>query len=146
MEKYIISIQTFENIIRSLVRLEEEQDLLIERFFSKSSAVERAEMVHLLERYIKQMNQFLSVIEKRDTPERKLPFIIIGCEIEVEDMLNRIHKQLRLVSPLEENIQFGDVSTFSPLGKALLLKGVGSIVKLNSFSGKIKYKIIKISL
>ena len=146
MENYIISIQTFENMIRNLVRLEEEKDILIDHFFSKSSDVERIEMVHMLDDYIKQMNQLLCVVNKSNTLDRKLPFAIIGCEIEVEDMFNLLNKKLRLISPLEKTIQFGDVSIFSPLGKALLLTRIGDIVKLNIRSGRIKYRIMNIYL
>ncbi|HBX22579.1 MAG TPA: transcription elongation factor GreAB [Desulfotomaculum sp.] len=146
MDKYIISIQTFENIIKNLVKLEEEQDILIDQFFSKSSHVERTEMACLLEEYIKQINQLLCVVDKRNTADKKLPFIIIGCEIEVEDMCNQIFKHFKLVSPLEESIKFGDVSIFSPLGKALLLKKVGDIVDLNISFSNIKYKILSINL
>jgi len=146
MDRYFISIQSFEKIISNLVKLEEEKDILVEQFFPKSNSVERDEMVYLLERYIEQMNQLLRVIKKRNTSDRKIPFIIIGCEIEVEDMFNRVFKKLKLVSPLEKSVKFGDVSIFSPLGKALLFKKVGNIVELHISFCRIKYKIISINL
>jgi len=145
MGKYIISIQAFESIIKNLVRLEEERKILTDQFFLEPTT-ERSERIQLLEQYIEQMDQLLSVIDKNITSDRSLPFVAIGCVIEVEDVFNRIRHEFRLVSPFEEGIQFGDVSIFSPLGKALLLKKVGSIIKLNTSAGKVKYKITRINL
>lgn len=147
MGKYVISRPTFENIIKGLVRLEENKDIWIERFFPATkpdTANERVEMIALLERYIEHMNYFLQSVDKGITSSRDFPFIIIGCEIEVLEMFKRRRHQLRLVYPLEESVQAGDVSVFSPLGKALLLKETGSMIELDLPAGKIKYQVISI--
>lgn len=143
MDKYDISIRAFESIIKNLVKLEEEQDIIVECF--AKSAIERAEMIHILENYIKTIDQFLIVANKKLSLDRKLPFATIGSEIEVEEISNQIHHTFRLVSALEERLAYGDVSFLSPLGTALLLKRPGNIVELAICAGKTRYKIISIN-
>ncbi len=143
MGNYDISIQAFESIIKNLVKLEEEQDIVIE-YFAKS-AVERTEIIQIIEKYIKTIDQFIIVANKKFHSDINLPFTTIGCEIEVEDIFNQIRYTYRLIGALEESLTYGDVSFLSPLGKALLLKKTGNIVELNLPTGKTQCKIMSIN-
>ncbi|NLI13236.1 GreA/GreB family elongation factor [Pelotomaculum propionicicum] len=143
MDNYNISIKAFESIIRNLVKLEEEQHIIVE-YFAKSAA-ERSEIVNIIENYIKTIDQFIINSKQNSRHDRKLPFATIGCEIEVENMFNQNRHKFRLISALEENLIYGDVSFLSSLGQTLLLKRPGSIVEVDLPAGRAKCRIISIN-
>jgi transcription elongation GreA/GreB family factor len=142
MNKFIISTRTFENILENLVKLEEEHDLILDQYAGFPG--ERAGISRLVEKYVKEIEHFLKIVAKEDTPGSGLPLVTLGCEVEVEELSTQIRRKLRLVSATEE-IRQGDISIFSALGSALLLKQSGSIVELELPTGKAKYKITGIN-
>ncbi|OPZ75122.1 MAG: transcription elongation factor GreA [Firmicutes bacterium ADurb.Bin456] len=138
MDKFIISIRTFENILENLVKLEEEHDLILDQYAGFPR--ERAGISQLVERYVKGIEHFLQAVDKVDTQSSGLPLVTLGCEVEVEELSTQIRRKIRLVSATDE-IKDGDISIFSAQGNALLLKKTGSIVELELPAGKAKYRI-----
>lgn len=141
MKKISISTHAFESILESLVKLEEERDLILEYYVDPN---DRARISQLIEKYIKTIDHFLGIVERKDTWDNKLPLVTLDCEVEVEDMLTQIRQKLRLVSATDE-IKHGDVSVFSAPGNTLLLNKTGSIVELELPAGKKKCRIIGIN-
>ncbi len=141
MKEYCISTHAFEIILESLVKLEEERDLILEYYFDPN---DRSRISQLIEKYIKTIDHFLGIVAKEDTWDNKLPLVTLDCEVEVEDVLTQTRQKLRLVSTTDE-IKHGDVSIFSAPGNALLLKKTGSIVELELPAGKKKYRITGIN-
>lgn len=132
MKKLSISIHAFESILESLVKLEEERDLILEYYVDPN---DRARISQLIEKYIETIDLFLGIVEREDTWDKKLPLVTLDCEVEVEDILTQVRQKLRLVNATDE-IKHGDVSIFSAPGNALLLKKTGSIVELELPAGK----------
>ena len=84
MKKISISTHAFESILESLVKLEEERDLILEYYVDPN---DRARISQLIEKYIKTIDHFLGIVERKDTWDNKLPLVTLDCEVEVEDML-----------------------------------------------------------
>ena len=141
MKKYSISTHAIENILKSLVRLEEERDLILEYYVDPK---DRARVSQLIEKYIKTIDHFLGIVEKEDTGDNKLPLVTLDCEVKLEDVLTQIRQKLRLVSAIDE-VKHGDISFLSAPGYALLLKKPGNNVELDLPAGKKKYRITGIN-
>ena len=69
-------------------------------------------------------------------------FIEIGCKVTIENK-NKPQKYY-IVGKEEADPRMGRISNESPLGKLLLGKKLGENIELQTPSGKINYKILKI--
>lgn len=78
------------------------------------------------------------IIEKKKQADR----VQIGSTVLV--VSNNKKGKFRIVGSEETNPEQGQISYQSPLGKALLGKSVGAKVKIETPTGKIEYKILKI--
>lgn len=145
LRNVIISKTAFENLVQHLVNIENEKNDLINRLFPRPSK-ERIKFRSLLDNYITGIDYLIkyriSVGEKADN---SFPFIIINCNVEVQDMKTNEKLIFRIASPYT-NMKSNDVSFLSPVGKSLLLKEVGDEVTINTPGGKLKYKIESIKL
>lgn len=70
-------------------------------------------------------------------------FVQLGHNVEIETLENK--KTYRLVGEYEANPKEGRISLKSPIGHNLMGRKVGEEININTPSGKILYKIIKIS-
>ncbi len=98
-----------------------------------------------LEMKIGKLENLLSrakVIENEDMPDGE---VYILSNITVQDLTHNEEIKFTLVSPEEADFEMDKISAASPLGKSLLGKKVGEIVKLDVASGIIEYKITEIS-
>ena len=84
--------------------------------------------------------------DKKQTACDNLPFIIIGSEVEVEELAEHKIYRFRLVNPFNENIGIDDVSFLSPVGNSLMLKRIDDEVTVNVPDGVFRYKIRSIKL
>ncbi len=135
-----ISRRVFESLLKHLVEIEEDKDKLIEDFFPGLSK-EREYFCQYISDYIQHLQDFLINTSKSEIGDNNLPFVTVGCEVEVEELGTSNNNKLRLVRPFQKNVQFGDVSFFSPVGKSFLLKKVGDEVKVNAPDGEFCYLI-----
>ncbi|MDH5796479.1 MAG: transcription elongation factor GreA [Anaplasmataceae bacterium] len=71
-----------------------------------------------------------------------------GFFVEIQDFDddNSAIKKYRIVGEYESDIDNGDLSITSPLGRSLLNKKVGDFAEVNTPSGDKIYKILKISI
>lgn len=72
-------------------------------------------------------------------------FAALGSTIELEKVSDKTQKTYQLVSPEEADIVNNKLSIDSPLGKVVFGKKEGEQVAMQTPSGEIKYKIIKVS-
>jgi len=99
------------------------------------------EAKEFLERKISELNQKIeeAVIIKTSKNINKVQ---IGSIVFVESEKNEL--SFKIVDSEEVDISQGKISYDSPLGKTLLNKSKGSMVQVNTPTGKVEYKIIKI--
>ena len=70
--------------------------------------------------------------------------INVGCKVKVLDMEYDEEMDFQLVGSTEANSLKGKISNESPVGKALLGKQVGDIVKVETPGGEFEYKVLSI--
>lgn len=145
MAKVTLSKATFENLVKHLVEVEEGKNKLLEQYFPEPSK-ERKEFEKLIEDYIRQIDQLIRNVDTSQTADSKVPFVTIGSEVEVQDLIDQEVYKYRIVSPFNSSVKEGDVSYLSPVGKSLLLKKVGDEVEVNAPGGVFRYKIKSIQL
>lgn len=70
--------------------------------------------------------------------------VLFGCSLEVLNSKGK-NMKFQLVSQHEAKAADGKISVNSPLGKALLGKETGDVVKVTAPAGVIEYEILKVS-
>ena len=83
------------------------------------------------------------IIDESDINTDKVSIL---SKVKIENLNLKKEFQYTIVSEEESNLQEGKISIKSPIGMGLLGKKKGDIVSVNVPSGKIKFKIIDISL
>ncbi len=99
-----------------------------------------------LDRRIKQLQQTLAnaeVLVGSNLPPTKVRF---NSLVRVLNLNTGREREFRLVSSLEANAGLGQLSTSSPLGRALLGRQVGDRVEVHAPSGLRVYEILEIRL
>lgn len=139
-KNFEVSEDIFENLVKHLVEVEEQKGKLLDEYFPVPSK-ERDELKKLLDCYIKHIELFIKQARKLETECASLPFVIVGSEVEIQDLSTQEVHHFRLVAPFSMSIGGGDMSFISPVGKALLLKKVGDEVTVNAPAGVFLYKI-----
>ncbi|NLW55124.1 MAG: GreA/GreB family elongation factor [Firmicutes bacterium] len=132
-----------EELIRHLVQVEENGDSFIEDFFPSPSP-EREEVKVTLKQYIKKIEDLLTT-SSLSGAEREFPFVIIGCKVEVKDLVSDETLVFKIISPLGEMPGEHGISPLSPVGKALLLQEKGAQVSVDAPGGTFHYQITSIT-
>ncbi|HEY9073113.1 MAG TPA: transcription elongation factor GreA, partial [Desulfobaccales bacterium] len=99
-----------------------------------------------LDRRIKQLQQTLAnseVLVGSNLPPDKVRF---NSVVKVLNLSSRREQEFKLVSSLESNATLGQLSTSSPLGRALLGRKVGDRVEVHTPSGTKFYQILAIRM
>ncbi len=93
---------------------------------------------------IAELEQILNnaeIIENRDTS-----IISVGSTVLIRNASTGEEKKIKLVSPQEADIFNGKVSIDSPVGRALMEKRVGDVVRVKTNAGLVKYEILGIEI
>ncbi len=110
---------------------------------SENSAYTTArDELSLLEGRIKELEEVITNTEIIEKPIEKSE-ISIGNQVMVE--INSGIENLHVVGEFEADPLNKKLSSTSPIGKALLGKKVGDLIEVEVPTGKIQYKILKIS-
>lgn len=143
--KFTVSIPEFESIIASLVQLEDEHEKVLNEYFPEYSK-ERDAFMDMISDYIQQVDRTLKHVTFSEAPGNTFPFVIIGSQVEIEDIDNNEICQYRIVHPRERDITKDYISFLSPVGMAVLLKKVGDTITVNTPGGVYRYRIRRIML
>ena len=98
----------------------------------------------LFELRISKLEELLSrarIIEKNDLPTDA---VYILSDVTLEDLINGGTVTYRLVSPEEADFEKNKISVTSPIGKAMLKKKIGDIVKVQVPAGSLEYRILDV--
>ncbi len=93
---------------------------------------------------IEEIEQILKYAEVVVEDDVDLGKVSIGCKVRIMDLEFKDEMDFKLVGTTEANSLNGNLSNESPVGKAILGHKVGDTVKVETKSGIIKYKILKI--
>ena len=155
MEKILLTRSGYEKLVRELDLLSRvERPQLVQELLEAaqeggeknpdflSALVQRQR----LDRRIQQLQQTLAnaeVLVGSNLPPNKVRF---NSLVRVRSLNSGREKEFRLVSSLEANVGLGQLSTSSPLGRALLEREVGDRVEVPAPSGLKVYEILEITM
>ena len=97
-----------------------------------------------IEARIEEIEKILKNAEVVVEDEVDLDKISVGCKVKVHDFEFEEDIELKIVGSTEANSLEGKISNESPVGKALLGKQVGDIVKVETPGGEFEYKVLSI--
>ena len=98
-----------------------------------------------LELKIAKLEQTLSrtrIIDSKDLPNDK---VYILSAVTLKDLKTKKTLQYKLVSPEEADFDQNKISVTSPIGKGLMGKKVGDVIKISVPAGLLSYEILEIS-
>jgi transcription elongation factor GreA len=99
----------------------------------------------LFELRISKLEDLLSrarIIDKSDLPKDA---VYILSDVTLEDLKNGGTVTYKLVSQEEADFEQNKIAVTSPIGKALLKKKIGDLVKVQVPAGTLEYKILDVS-
>lgn len=97
-----------------------------------------------IEARIDEIEKILKNAEVVVEDEVDLDKINIGCKVKVYDVTFEEEVEFKIVGSTEANSLEGKVSNESPVGRALLGKGIGEVVEVETQAGVIKYEVLDI--
>ena len=97
-----------------------------------------------IEARIEEIEKILKNVEVVDEDEVDVGKINVGCTVSVMDMEEEEAMQFKIVGSSEANSLKGMISNESPVGKALIGKGIGEEVRVETQAGEIVYKVLSI--
>lgn len=131
-----------EALITHLVEVEEQSASFVEEFFPHSSPDREKAKARVAE-YIKKLEGLVQEAHLIKDKEA-FPLVIIGSQVEVEDLGANENLVFDIISPVGDLPGENGISPLSPVGKALLLKTIGDDVKVEAPGGTFHYRITAI--
>ncbi len=97
-----------------------------------------------IEARIEELEAILKNAEVVVEDEVDLDKISVGCMVRVLDTEFDEELEYKIVGSTEADSLHGKISNESPLGRALLGKAVGDVVKIEAPAGELAYKVLEI--
>ena len=97
-----------------------------------------------IEARIEEIEKILKNAEVVVEDEVDVNEINVGCTISVLDMEYDEEMEFKIVGSSEANSLKGKISNESPVGKALMGRGIGDVVTVETQAGAFQYKILNI--
>ena len=97
-----------------------------------------------IEARIEEIEKILKNADVVDEEEVDLAKISVGCTVVLYDVEFEEEVEYKIVGSTEANSLAGKISNESPLGAALLGKGIGEEVSVETQVGTMEYKVLKI--
>ena len=140
LEKFKKELEYLEKTKRKEIADKLKQAISFGDLSENAAYTEAKEEQAFLEGKILELKRFVfeaKIISKKETSQ-----VQIGSTVFVK--LGDNKEKFLIVEPEEADILSGKISYFSPVGKSLLGKRKGDIVKIETPEGKTEYKIIEI--
>ena len=97
-----------------------------------------------IEARIEEIEKILKNAEVVVEEEVDLDKISVGCKVKILDCEFDEELEYKIVGSTEANSLQGKISNESPVGKALIGAGVGDLVKVETQTGELEYKVLEI--
>jgi transcription elongation factor GreA len=98
----------------------------------------------LLSAKINELEMAINRSEVIEIDELRGERIVFGTKVELESLTNGRKVIYQLMGPYESDPESGKISVTSPLGKALIGKEEGDIVKINTPGGTQEFEVLEI--
>jgi transcription elongation factor GreA len=97
-----------------------------------------------IEARIEELEKILKNAEVVVEEEADLDKVSIGCSVKILDIEFDEELEYKIVGSTEANSLKGKISNESPVGKALLGKQIGDVIKVETQAGELEYKLLSI--
>ncbi len=146
MHKTVLSERMYKILTDHVAEIEREKEPVIKSFFAENAG-KGMDSEAFFREYAAELEKYINNIKVKKDGMDTCPFTIIGSIVQIKDMEDSETMSCRIVFPFagKSANDVYNASCLSPMGKALLLKSVGSIVTVKTPAGQIDYKIISIS-
>jgi len=98
-----------------------------------------------MEGRIQELKSKLALAEVIDPAKISQDRIAFGAKVKILDLETDEEKTFVLVGPDEADAKNGKISISSPVGRALLNKGIGDVVKITAPAKTMEYEILEIN-
>lgn len=126
-----------------LARMKKDRDRIVDQYFPGDSG-DRDEFEDFFNKYLRGLEKALKTLAQ-DPAGKGFPLVVIGSEVDVEDLGGGDHFKFRIVLPFQHQNRIEDVTCLSPAGRALILRRPGEEVTVAAPAGIFRYRIKKIS-
>ena len=99
----------------------------------------------MLEMKISKLEEALAGARLIDESQLDTSKALVLSKVKIKNKSNNMEMDYMIVADGEADLASGKISVNSPIGKGLLGKSVGDIAEIDVPSGKLKFKILKIS-
>lgn len=138
-ELHDLKVNQRKNVAQKIKEAREQGDLSENAEYDAAKDEQRD-----IESRIEEIDKILKNAEVVVEDEVDVNVINIGCRIKILDMEYDEELDYKLVGSTEANSLRGKISNESPLGRALIGAKVGDVVDVDTHSGIMQYKILKI--
>ena len=97
-----------------------------------------------IEARIEEIEKILKNVEVVDEDEVDLDKISVGCRVKVYDIEFDEEMEFKIVGSTEANSLQNKISNESPLGKAMIGKKRGDIIKVEFMGNEVKYQVLDV--
>ncbi len=147
MHKTVLSERMYKFLTEHIVQIEKEAEPILKGFFDES-AEKGMDSEAFFRDYTAYIQNYLESVSVKKDGSDDCPFTIIGCKVELKDAEDPETFSYRIVLPFagDSGVSLDSASCLSPMGRALLLKPIGSSVTVKAPSGDMNYEIVNISI
>jgi transcription elongation factor GreA len=97
-----------------------------------------------IEARIEELEKILKNVDVVLEEEADLDKVSIGCNVKILDLEFDEELEYKIVGSTEANSLKGRISNESPVGRALLGRKVGEVIKVETQAGELEYKLLSI--
>jgi transcription elongation factor GreA len=146
MQQTVLSERMFKILSNHVAEIEREKELIIKGFYADNAATGMDSEIFFRD-YTARIEEFLKNVQTKKDGQDSCPLSIIGSTVEVRDTKDMEVLSFQIVLPFTNKLHpdMNQASCFSPMGKALLLRQVGSKVAVMTPGGQVEYEIISIT-
>lgn len=140
MKEIELSPNILKGLQAHLEDIEGRQSQIIEDFIARNCD-EYREYTAEFKNYLLQLRELVEKSKEVTGKDNAMPIITIGTLVTVMNVGNQKEFSFHIVGPNYNRRNSRDVSSLSPVGRALLLKRVGDEALVNAPGGTFKYQI-----
>ncbi len=147
MHNTVLSERMFKILSDHLAEIEEKKDGIIKSFYADNAGA-GMDIETFFREYTAAIGGYLEGARVRKDAPDECPLTIIGSTVEVKDLLDQDVYSYHIVLPYAHKAirDMSYASCLSPMGRALLLKTVGSKVSIKTPVDTFTYEVMSITL